>query len=226
MTEDEIGLESHESKCIGLEDIRLFDNSAADSADNTGIRFSANSINYSNNGRNKMIEGVYDIDTYQFRDARIIESPTDTWLEKNWVPLGNQTYIYSWNPFKIGCVDGETRKLEIIKQVDVNRPLFNKFKGSSIFVNNPNGHNSLIGVVHLSEEGSPRRYYHALVVLDKDTLEPSEISELFYFENVGIEFCIGFAVMADADEYHFWVSKMDRDPLLLRVKTVDISWKK
>jgi hypothetical protein len=59
-------------------------------------------------------------------------------------------------------------------------------------------------------------------MLDKTTLEPVRISELFYFEQRGIEFCIGFAVMVD--EYHFWISRMDRDPALLRVKMVDLRW--
>ena len=219
MTEDEIGLESRDCNWMGLEDIRLFHGGVGDAE----IRFSANSTNYSNNGRNKMIEGVYDICNYKVKQARVIDSPTDTWIEKNWVPLGNQTYIYSWNPFQIGRVN-ENNRLEIVKQVSMGmigqQPLFDKFRGSSIFVEDPTGH--LIGVVHLSEEGSPRRYYHALVVLDKTTLEPVRISELFYFEERGIEFCIGFAVVGD--EYHFWISRMDRDPALLRVKMGDLRW--
>ena len=223
MTEEELGLESHECNCMGLEDIRLFNNEGEHT-----VRFSANSINYSNNGRNKMIEGIYDIDNYKVKCANIIESPTDTWIEKNWVPLGDQKYIYNWNPFRIGRVNCETKKLEIVKEMSANnihRYMFDKFKGSSIFVNDPaNQTDHLIGVVHLSEEGSPRRYYHVLVVLDKSTFEPVRISDLFYFEKRGIEFCIGFAVMED--EYHFWISRMDRDPILLRVKIDDLCWQK
>jgi hypothetical protein len=223
MTEQDVGLAtSPTANCVGLEDIRLYD------TPDGSLRFSANSVNYSDNGRNKMIEGLYDIQMRCFRDCRIIDPPTDTWLEKNWVPLGdpNDTYIYSWNPFKLGRVNPETNRLEIVKQVNIPNPLFDKFRGSSIFVADPRIPHSLIGVVHLSEEGSPRRYYHALVRLDRESLCPTGVSELFYFEKRGIEFCIGFAVVEGGsdDEYHFWISRMDRDPVLWRVKQGLIGW--
>lgn len=230
MTEEEIGLENDPNvRFIGLEDIRLFDNPEEEGGGGGSggeIRFSANSVNYSNNGRNRMIEGLYDIDTHQFKMAKIIEPPTDTWIEKNWIPLGNQMYIYSWNPYQIGRVNGENGRLEIVKQVNIKIPLFDKFRGSSIFVKNTLLPHSLIGVVHLSEEGSPRRYYHALVMLDGITYEPISMSELFFFEKRGIEFCIGFVVMDSIREYHFWISRMDREPVLLKVKVEDVVWKK
>ena len=222
MTEDEIGLVSTSAKCMGLEDIRLF------STSDGNIRFSSNSVNYSNNGRNQMIEGVYDIENHSLKHAQIIQSPTDTWLEKNWIPLGDltsmgaDTYIYSWNPFRIGKVNHKTNRLEIITEIVMKHSLFDKFRGSSIFVPIEHFPNSLIGVVHLSEEGSPRRYYHALVLLDKQTMSPTQISELFCFEKRGIEFCIGFAVVED--EYHFWISRMDRNPTLWKVKQEFIKW--
>jgi hypothetical protein len=228
MTEQDLGLPANPtSNCVGLEDIRLYD------TPDGSLRFSANSVNYSDNGRNKMIDGLYDTQTHSFRDARIIEAPTDTWIEKNWIPLGDpkDTYIYSWNPYKIGTINQQTNRLEIVKEVNIPNPLFDKFRGSSIFVADPRTPNSLIGVVHLSEEGSPRRYYHALVRLDRESLCPTGVSELFYFEKRGIEFCIGFAVVEgegasndDGDEYHFWISRMDRDPVLWRVKQGLIGW--
>ena len=227
MTEQDLGLTANPTtNCVGLEDIRLYDTAEG------VLRFSANSVNYSDNGRNKMIEGLYDTETRSFRDARILHSPTDTWIEKNWIPLGDpkDTYIYSWNPYKIGVVNAETNQLEIVKEVNIANPLFDKFRGSSIFVADPQTPNSLIGVVHLSEEGSPRRYYHALVRLDRESLCPTGVSELFYFEKRGIEFCIGFAVVEGEGEgvfdgeYHFWISRMDRDPVLWRVKQGLIGW--
>jgi hypothetical protein len=70
-----------------------------------------------------------------------------------------------------------------------------------------------VGVIHFSEETKPRHYFHMMVVLDKDTMKPLRYSEPFYFENISIEFCIGFDIRCD--KYWFWISQYDRDPLLI-----------
>lgn len=82
----------------------------------------------------------------------------------------------------------------------------------------------LLGVVHYSEEHSPRHYYHLLVLIKKRTLCPFKYSYPFYFEKLGIEFCIGFSLVApshdNAEEekaFYFWISRHDRDPILLGV---------
>jgi hypothetical protein len=73
----------------------------------------------------------------------------------------------------------------------------------------------LVGVAHFSEEHSPRHYYHVLVLLEKETLKPVRYSRVFYFEKLSIEFCIGFCVRRE--KYAFWVSRFDRDPVLIEV---------
>ena len=71
----------------------------------------------------------------------------------------------------------------------------------------------MIGVVHFSEEYMPRHYFHMLVMLERDTMKLLKYSEIFYFDKIGIEFCIGFMIR-DA-KYHFWISKNDREPELV-----------
>ena len=53
-------------------------------------------------------------------------------------------------------------------------------------------------------------------MLDAITMKPIKYSKPFYFGNhPGIEFCIGFTII-DL-KYHFWISHIDRDPILLSI---------
>ena len=58
---------------------------------------------------------------------------------------------------------------------------------------------------------TPRKYFHMLIALDKDTLRPLYHSNSFYFLNVGIEYCIGFTVKEE--NFIFWISQNDRETL-------------
>jgi hypothetical protein len=97
-----------------------------------------------------------------------------------------------------------------VKSYKINSPWFHKVRGSSLFVDNGE---HLVGVVHFSEETTPRRYYHMLVSLDKETFRPLKYSEIFHFQHLGIEFCIGFTIKNG--EYVFWISQMDIKPLTI-----------
>ena len=233
MMETDIGL-SRLANCFsqGLEDIRLYIDGSGD------LRFIATTANYSPNGCNQMCVGKYDMESRRFLDGRILKQPpefygTDTVLqkyEKNWIPIcfyeNNiaDSFIYKWGSLGNDlCICSDNGK--IIKRHSVFNPLFNKLKGSTIFIDYKNSKSMesseyLIGLVHISEDGEPRHYSHLLVLLDKTDLKPLKYSELFCFETVGIEFCIGFTIMRD--EYLFWISRHDREPLLIRIKMTEI----
>jgi hypothetical protein len=51
--------------------------------------------------------------------------------------------------------------------------------------------------VHFSEgEYLKRKYFHALVLIDGSSMKPLQYSNNFYFsEEVGVEFCTGFAII-------------------------------
>jgi hypothetical protein len=89
---------------------------------------------------------------------------------------------------------------------------FDKVRGSTAFTEVGD---FLIGVVHFSEDEFPRKYYHVLVALERNTLRPLKYSNHFVFRNIGIEFCIGFTILNG--NYLFWTSKNDREPLALIV---------
>ena len=54
-----------------------------------------------------------------------------------------------------------------------------------------------------------------MVILDKETYAPLKYSRPFYFKNIGIEFCIGFSI--NENKYWFWISQLDRDPMLVSI---------
>lgn len=197
----------------GLEDIRLFKISEED------IGFIATNINYSPTGRNRMIMGKYDINDFSIKDCKILVPPNpDSWCEKNWIPLDNLTMIYKWHDYEFGKLDIDTNQLNISNTpYNLSAPFFHRMRGSTIFQETTEGR---LGVVHFSEEGSPRKYFHALVLLDNETFLPIKHSRLFCFNKISIEFCIGFAIIAD--RYHFWISNFDRDPELLVYDISDI----
>ena len=61
-----------------------------------------------------------------------------------------------------------------------------------------------------------------LLLLDKKTFAPIRYTETFCFEKLGVEFCIGFAIKND--NYMFWISRHDRDPVTIQVEKKEIKW--
>jgi len=183
-------------KSVGLEDIRLYEHNGV-------MRFIATSINYSESGVNRMVIGNYAFGNYS--DCVVIESkrceknwvyiPTD--LLRKWIRDDAEHFIYSWSPITIIKIVGN--KFEPVLKIEGGD---HRVKGSTSFVKGPRGYEA---VVHFSEEHTPRHYYHMMVD------ENFKFSKPFYFENLGIEFCIGFMI---TDKYYFWISQMDRDPLV------------
>lgn len=203
---EEVGLYKYESNVHGLEDIRLFNY-------NKEVYYLATQREYSSNGKSRMSMGVYDLDEKMCRNGVVLEPPTDTYCEKNWIPIvkGEELYfVYSWSPIKIGMLDS-SNKLKIVKEIDVPA-IFGNLKGSTTFVQHDG---LLIGVVHYSIECEPRKYYHRMLKLNSDTFEPIAISSPFIFEKEGIEYSIGFTIIEET--CHFWYSRHDCNPIYLEV---------
>ena len=200
----------------GIEDIRLY------VSGKTGeLCFIGSTLSYSHKkDKIRMIRGVYDVKTHRCRNFQHLDPPRETWCEKNWAPIplegGTEDgFIYKWFPLEIGKVSSEG-KLEIVVSKEMDER-FKNMKGSTTFV--PYEGNSLIGVVHFSEEMHPRQYFHRVVVLDRDTYEVVRCSGVFCFVKASVEFCIGFRLY-EKERIGFWISRMDRDPLY-----IEIDWK-
>jgi hypothetical protein len=169
-----------------------------------------------------MIIGDYDIENSCCRNGKIIEPPTDTHCEKNWIPImdsnGELRFIYKWHPLQIGKIvyGSESTRLEICDTYNTSTVVFGKLRGSSCFISDTiEGKEGYVGVVHFSEELHPRQYFHRLVLLEKNTFKPLKYTDPFYFNGLGVEFCIGFA--KKECDYVFWISNMDRDPSIVIV---------
>lgn len=197
-----------------VEDMRLY------TVDNK-IRYIGTTVGYHTTGGNRMIVGNYDVTNHEYNDICIVEPPYDTWCEKNWIPLvttdEQEYFIYKWSPFEIGKINSNDNKLNIIYSFNetINAPFFHKTRGSTPFIETADG---LLGIVHFSEEFKPRQYFHVFVLLDKNTFRPMKFSNPFIFEKIGIEFCIGFKIDFENKKYLFWISRFDRDPILITTK--------
>jgi len=211
----------------GLEDIRLF------VGDYGRVQFIATTVEHSPVGLNRMMIGDYCTETASYSNCHVITPPNpNSRCEKNWIPVQCEQYehtriIYQWSPMQIGhVVDGVHGKQLVIdtEYPTEQYPWFSRFRGSTTFTECAEG---LVGLVHFSEETVPRHYYHVMMILDRHSLRPIKYSAPFYFRHVGIEFCIGMRIepgsqengVSRDDEYVFWVSQMDRDPIVVRMSS-------
>jgi hypothetical protein len=199
----------------GFEDVRLY-------TSDSGVKFIATNVDYSPNGKNNMVIGDYSVEDKCVSNVQVVLPPVESWCEKNWIPIssigGDDLFIYKWSPFEVGRVNTTTGSLEIVMSHIINAPYFNKVRGSTTFMERDDG---LLGVVHFSEDHNPRHYYHILVLLEKESLRPLKYSNCFCFKSLGVEFCIGFTDEL-SDEYVFWTSQMDREPMTVFIPKVEI----
>jgi hypothetical protein len=208
---ENLGIARQPCSFLGLEDIRLFEYNAK-------LCFIATSVEHSPYYYNSIIIGKYDYKKGECYDGRVIGSPFNR-LEKNWIPIvkkqdnGKDTlfFVYSWYPLQIGRINEED-KLIIEHRFQIKDEFFKNIRGSSCFVEKEH---TLVGVVHFSIDGSPRKYFHMLVALDKETFKPLYHSNCFFFSSIGIEYCMGFNIIDE--HYLFWISQNDREPCLVKV---------
>jgi hypothetical protein len=215
LDDSNINLTSKDSYSHGLEDIRFFELCGK-------LKFICTNVNFSTVGGNRMIIGDYDHLNLCYSNCRVLEPPEFTWCEKNWIPLpSNNTdchFIYCWSPMKIGTINDKSNVLEIFKEYSIIAPNFHKVRGSSTFIEEEG--NTLLGVVHFSEDGMPRNYYHILVRLEKTTYKPLQYSIPFCFQFFGVEFCIGFTIKDE--KYVFWISKRDNNGIMVSINKNEI----
>ena len=195
----------------GLEDLRLYEIDGK-------IKCSSTNLNHvDGSGRSRIIVGDYCVDIGIICNGTVVNPPNETRCEKNWIPIvyqGEECFVYKWSPFQIGKINGGS--LAIVCERDLKCPLFRHVRGSSVFVRDDE--DRCLGIVHFSEEGSPRKYYHMLIEMEEGI--PVRYSQPFCFQTLSVEFCIGFAV--DSSRYVFWISRMDRDPAMVIVPKNEI----
>jgi glycosyltransferase involved in cell wall biosynthesis len=209
LKDDSVDLPRRESSILGLEDLRV-------APDGSGaLRFYATQREYSE--KNRIVTGLYDLKTQGYRECKVLEPPTETECEKNWIPIpGTDAIVYAWHPLQIGRVKGT--RLEITTTIPTPW-IFHHFRGSAVPFQVGS---DLWAVVHFVKYGSPRKYFHLLVILDGETYAPKSLSLPFSFKRVGIEYCLGARATPEGIEFAF--SSWDDNPCMTTVPVESFVW--
>ena len=208
---------------LGVEDIRIFLSSHSPGT----IRFIGTSLEYSNCKKIRQVTGIYDITKGLLQNLVCLDPPQplsrDVECEKNWVPFeGNGSkFIYSWCPLRI--INASDPSFTYIVSESATPTFFENVRGSSNFLRHgPEG--LQIGIVHVVQHLTPRKYYHMIVAVNIDSVTGAakllSYSLPFYFYQNAIEYVLGIALGSSADELIVAVSSNDADPSFC---TIDLS---
>lgn len=198
----------HNVHIQGLEDLRIYQ-------DGDQIKWIGTSMEFSNNGSIRQIVGTYNPTSNKLTDGTCLIPPynPDAQCEKNWVPLTQNEFIYSWGPFRIGKADGE--KFTIIQTQETPK-FFEHIRGSTNLVEY---YGSLYCITHVVQYVQPRKYYHIVVRINKSSRKVEAYTNPFYFKTNSIEYTLGMDI-TDNGLMKVIVSQYDMNPLLC---TVDLA---
>jgi len=224
---DETDLSHNETNIMGLEDVRLWSNG-------NRITYTAASKSATKDGLYRIVYGTYE---NVLANSRVLEPPegVQSGCEKNWlqIPSANNSnsnnnnsnsnnssplFVYTWSPLQIGTINDGCPFLHVTHTIKTP-PLFRHLRGSA------NGflHDDRIWcLTHLVKYGSPRKYYHLFVLLNKDTYRPELISLPFCFQTHGIEYCLTASV--EDQKVTFLFSTFDATPLSLTAALQDLEF--
>lgn len=209
MRDDSVEIPRRGSRIRGLEDLRLYTDSKGD------LRFLATSCEYSE--AISQIAGLYDLDAQGYRECRVIESPTKSGCEKNWIPIsGTDSIVYRWSPFEVGHLEGSTF---VVDTTHTTPWFFQHLRGSACPLRI---RNDLLFLVHYVEYTQPRKYYHCFVAVSASDFRPRRISLPFVFADSGIEYCIGTSLVGRGIEC--LVSSWDDNPKSVVIPLKSLQW--
>ena len=193
---------------LGVEDVRIYQSS-----------FIGTSLEYSNCQKIRQVTGSYNPSNGFLENLVCLASPQGIIVdcEKNWVPFqdNGSKFIYNWHPLRI--VDASNPSFTYIVSESPTPTFFENVRGSSNFLRRgPTG--PQIGIVHVVQHLTPRKYYHMIVMLSIDHITSAakllSYSLPFYFYQNAIEYVLGVALGASTDELIVAVSSNDADPSL------------
>lgn len=209
MNDSSISLSRRSHHILGLEDVRIYQNWKKQ------LRFVATSSEFSEKIR--IVSGEIDPTEGAYRNCVVIQSPLHNDCEKNWIPIPEtDTLLYSWNPLRLGHVEGDELKFD----KEIQTPwFFQHLRGSAVPILVQNERWCL---VHYVKYSTPRKYFHCIVVLDRDTYIPKRISLPFVFREQGIEYCLSMTLQKKEIEFIF--SSWDDNPMTTRVELDAFEW--
>lgn len=217
----------HPSNIEGLEDMRLF-------YYDDKLHFIASSKDISSLGKVVMTMGKYDAKQARAYNVHVLEPPTPSDCQKNWIPVPNKyldhipaakeriNVIYGWCPLQIGSVIPEEADIHggklHIHTVQNTPTSWTHFRGSSNLVEY---NDRLYCVAHHVKYVSPRNYLHALVEFSKE-MKPLRYTPFFTFRKTSIEYCIGLTIKNDT--VTLLASEYDKDPGVFQVPFGKFLW--
>jgi hypothetical protein len=181
MDDSSTNLPKIDARVKGIEDVRIYHDSLGE------LRFAATVAEYV--PYHAMMRGKYDPDTGKYSDCIIMESPTGSYCEKNWLALsGTDDVIYHWFPLQVGKYRGS--KLDI----HTRHPtpwFFRHLRGSGAPAKVKN---EWWALTHFVIGEHPRHYFSCIVVIDASSFRPKRISVPFLFHSTYVEFCSNIRV--------------------------------
>jgi glycosyltransferase involved in cell wall biosynthesis len=198
---------------VGLEDVRVYHN--GDGA----LCCTATSWEYSDKIR--IFQSLYDPVQGIYSQCRVLDSPLNQECEKNWIPVERTNdVIYSWNPLRVGTLDGTQLKFHTEHKTPW---MFSHFRGSAVAFRPPQYPGETWALVHMVEYCTPRKYFHLFVRLGPD-YKPKSISLPFVFRAKTIEYCIGCVPDPSCTVLSCAFSTMDDNPRLLDIPVASLEW--
>ena len=209
MNDSSVDLPRRNFHIKGLEDVRIYLNSA------NQLSFLATAGEYSS--RLSIVRGLYHPDTASYSDCVVMESPTASGCEKNWLPIsGTDCFIYQWHPLEVRKFAGSS---STVVSSHSTPWFFRNLRGSARPVTVKN---ELWALTHFVIGSSPRIYYHCIVVLDPKTYAPKRMSLPFVFYSELIEFCINLSVSGNKVTCMFAI--LDDAPYTATFAVTDTDW--
>jgi tetratricopeptide (TPR) repeat protein len=197
------------STILGLEDIRLSKTNDSTQPQNAcDVYYTASTMEYSNVDKIRIIRGKYNLNTNTYENNVCLNPPTDTSCEKNWTFVDDRI-IYKWFPLEVGkLVDNKL----VILTSKPSPSIFNRYRGST---NPVEWKNQFWMITHGIMDTLPRKYFHQIVVLDKN-LDLVKYTVPFYFDKFAIEYCLGFIIINDT--VIMTASRNDANPIVIKMK--------
>jgi glycosyltransferase involved in cell wall biosynthesis len=209
LDESDTGLRLQPHRIEGLEDVRVY-------TDALGVRrFVASCAQVGPSIR--VVRGDYTRTPASLRRCTVIQPPTETSCEKNWLPIpSTESILYSWHPFQVGTIRDSALEIQLTHPTPW---FFKHLRGSAVPIRMGS---ELWALVHYVEYSQPRKYFHCIVALDGEDYRPRRITLPFTFKATGIEYCLGWS--AEASSLTFVFSSWDDDPCMTTVRTSRFEW--
>jgi predicted GH43/DUF377 family glycosyl hydrolase len=188
---------NYSTHVIGMEDMRLF-------LHDTQLKFVCTILSKDHNSRPQIYHGSFgNINTILSDDCLYvyvkqihhIRSPFNQVIEKNWGPIiidGHIQILY--HPQKNIWATLINNALVNIVNKKILLDNVSDIRGSTPPIKIDGGYIAIIHEVKIYSKDGKRNYFHRFILFD-DELKLTKISELFYFNHIGVEFTVSMILL-------------------------------